>query len=749
MSRSTSPSCLLQRRGRAASSLTVALLLLLASAACSSSEGTTAASDAPAADGAAPDSSGGTSSDVLPGDLPGDSPGNADNGGPLAERVWQAIPLGASGDLLRVRHLGRLGFRVTGVGGTILRRQGLGWVREWAPADAPEVHDAAAFGEGAVAVGAEGTWLVRSEGTGAWQEQDPGVTVDLLGVEGLLHSAVGVGAKGMIVRWDGESFGQELSGITTSLRAVRKTSGDSAYAVGDVGMAVRRVASPAPCEAPAEPLCAPCGEDAECGERGKCVALPGETEERCTVLCGGGREPCPKGFVCNDPEEGGHCVPRPSHTWIAQQASPSDVSLRDLFVLDSSTMWAVGGRGTIMRYDGSQWKLELSNDAQKRALHGVHGGAGFLVAAGEDGLFLRRESTAKWSLVEDIRGPLLGAHSYFGVAQGATRVVAAGEDGALQVKELPDGPFVDEDSAPFGAVRDLAFSGERGAAVGDDGLLVLFGPDGYGAYESGTDEDLLAVCAADESIFFAAGRAGTLLAVVEGVGVDSVDTGVSDDLHGIVKLASGEVLAVGVGGTALRLDSNTGKVSVEPTPDARDLHDVFLDAAGVPTAVGQQGAFLLKHGDTWVPQAAGTSLDLLAGASGGGRNVVAGAHGVVLAWADGEEPAALREEPGTFYYAVEVDEAGYAAVAGWAGAFLRVGSDGGVAEVEGPTRDTLYALARRGGDLVAGGDSGGVWAFVEAPAEAPIEPGPTEPDAGGADAGGAEEGGEGEGGNER
>jgi photosystem II stability/assembly factor-like uncharacterized protein len=383
------------------------------------------------------------------------------------------------------------------------------------------------------------------------------------------------------------------------------------------------------------------------------------------------------------------------------------VTLRDILVLDSSNIWAVGSHGAITKYSGGTWQTELSNDVQKRDIFSVGGGSGLILSTGSSGLILKQSSN-NWSLLENIEGPLLTTRRYEGIAIGPERVVAAGEGGALQIQILPTGPFQDGYSRPKGAVLDLSFEGDYGAAVGEDGLFVVWDEQGYGQLNVGVEGALRGVHVLDDGTTYAVGDDGVFLHWSNQKELEVVDLGISTDLYAVRAVDSDTVIAVGANGTAISVSMSDQQVTYEPTPDPRDLMDLFQDAQGL-VAVGKSGAIVRRQGDSWSSVSSGTTLDLYAGSSGEARSVVVGAHGIVLEWPHGGEPTRVAEASGSFYYDVAVQSDGTAIMVGWAGDFLRLSADNQLTAEEAPTSKTMRAVSERNGKILSAGDDGGLW----------------------------------------
>ncbi len=619
---------------------------------------------------------------------------------------WSPIPIGAAGDLHRIRYLPAIGFRIVGSSGTILRPVGEGWVREWTPNTAQAMRDIEVHNDVMHAVGEYGTWLTQ-DSDGMWQSVDPGVDVHLRGITSVSDAVVAVGNSGVIVQNRGGVFSQEPSGVFNALHSVESVAESTAYAVGDSGIAVKRVASPRTCEEGPDDLCSPCQSPDDC-TNGRCETMPGGASTQCTLGCGEVLGVCPESFICTNPEEEGFCIPEPDHNWIGFQAASAAVSLRDLLVLDSNSIWAVGDNGTIARYGSGQWQLELSNDTQKRDLYAVGGGSGEILAVGDAGLFVEHESNGVWSLLEDVEGPLLTTRRYEGLATGPDRVIAAGEGGALQIKLIPDAAFRDGLAEPPGNLHDLSFAQDVGCAVGDEGVFVFWNSEGYGSIDMGTEEHLYGSVVREDGTAYAVGASGTLIRRGSDGQVQALETGTLSDLHAALILDDGTLLAVGANGTVINRDPDTGTLSFEPTPDPRDLLDIFVNDSGV-LAIGRGGVILRRQGDNWVTVPSTTTLDLYAGTYSLGRTTIVGAHGIVLSWEDEGSPAKVAESPGDFYYGVWARSNGDILIVGWSGVFLRLRPDLSLAPAEGPTSNTLRTVAEFDGIIVVAGDGGKVW----------------------------------------
>lgn len=604
---------------------------------------------APPLDTDAPDDDVETSQDSEENDGADHGPTVEDTSEPPPPPGWEALPLGAQGDLHSIRFLAEQGFRVVGDGGTILRPLGTGWVREWVPNWIGSLRDVISGPDGLHAVGDGGTWLTL-EPSGTWVSL-PGPDVDLSGLARLGDTVFAVGDEGTIIgRSPGSAMAWESNELDVDLLAIAASPPDAegettVFAVGTGGAVLRRV-------------------------------------------------------VIDE---------EPGFDWFADKGAGAAETLRAAWALDTNNVWAVGDSGAIHHYTGG-WSTESAGDGESRDLYAIGGGAGLVMAAGASGAFLSRHADEGWSKVTDVQGPLFTAHRFEGIAIGGDRIVAAGADGAMQIKQLPNGPFVDAEAHPSSALRAIASLGIAAIAVGDDGLVVKLHPDGHGALANATSETLHAVTWSTDGVWIA-GDAGTLLTTGDiGAPLETVSTGVSASLRGVVALPDGGVLSVGEKGTALRVTAG-GEVVQEQSGTAFDLSALFL-AGETPTAVGEAGTILVRADGGWTPLPTPAVADLYAGAHAGGRSVVVGAHGTVLYWDEGSAPAVLATDPLAVYYGVAVNDGGAAWIVGFGGAVHKLGADGSLEEVPSPTPLTLRGVAAADGKLIVGGDRGALHEWV-------------------------------------
>jgi hypothetical protein len=215
---------------------------------------------------------------------------------------------------------------------------------------------------------------------------------------------------------------------------------------------------------------------------------------------------------------------------------------------DSREAFAVGEKGAVLRYDGTDWKDELSSAAVDLAdLDG--GSLESALAVGGDGTLLRFD----------------GEDWY-----GLDRVT----DKALRGVAEREGTFV---------------------AVGDKGTVVTVVGDSPTKAESGVTANLHGACAGNG--FVAVGEQGKLLTSADGTTWTPLSSGTFDTLRDCVVDGNGTVWAVGDQGRIVRFED--GEASISPVATIANLHRIAMAPDGTLYAVGDNGLLLEGGDDGW------------------------------------------------------------------------------------------------------------------------------------------------------
>ncbi len=318
-------------------------------------------------------------------------------------------------------------------------------------------------------------------------------------------------------------------------------------------------------------------------------------------------------------------------------------------------LWAVGDRGTILHYDGEDWRREqCGSEAHLRAITPL--GEGRLLAAGGDGTVLLRDEEGAWRKLDcpvrsnlqailalDHERVLLAGGRYFPDANGFRGDLLLLRQGVIEPVALPG------DVSRF---RGLAAYRDGALAVGDRGQIHLIRDRRVTRLESGTHHDLLGILPLATGEALAVGDFGTLLTaapdfhealaspatITGGSPVwEFAESGTDRQLWGAwADPESGDVYACGEEGLVLVREEGHWKHL--PKLGDLGLRSLCSDGAGGLYAAGQLGEIHHFDGRTWRKHfdlhVDVTILALWSDASG--QVFAVGDEGLILHW-DGRE----------------------------------------------------------------------------------------------------------------
>lgn len=290
-------------------------------------------------------------------------------------------------------------------------------------------------------------------------------------------------------------------------------------------------------------------------------------------------------------------LPQPAIEWTESIAVGQVGWLMNVWGLDASTIYAVGGEpaaGTVMRFDGQSWeRLDLGMDVP--LLNWTHGfGPDDITVVGNGGTIIHWDG-AIWTMqetptTEDLWGVWGASPDDLWAVGGRGR--AAGQETILHYDgntwtavEPPalERPMVHAFFKIWGTSADNVYIvGQRGAILHFDGAE-------WTEQGAGTGEDLISLWGTGpDRIVAVGGRGSGVVAVWDGQSWTSKLLGPQPGLNGVWMDAAGTVYAVGVGATAIVLDVDTLEYEqiVLTTEPNFDLHGVFSPDGREITAVG-------------------------------------------------------------------------------------------------------------------------------------------------------------------
>lgn len=309
-----------------------------------------------------------------------------------------------------------------------------------------------------------------------------------------------------------------------------------------------------------------CGPDPSCG-----VGYQGSGASACGT--------CPSGKTCNAQ---GQCEGAVAWTPVSSGVS---VQLNDLWGANASDLWAVGGNGTILRWNGAAWsKASSGTTANLTDIVGLS--ANQIWAVGEGGTILRWNG-ASWSaessgLTTALHGVAATASTLYAVGVGGKVLTSTG--GAWSPLAAPSTATLTAGWLSTGAFFAVGSSGSAGVILRYD--AATWTPE-----TSGTAETLYGVWGASAAELWAVGTGGTILRRT-GTAWSSVSSGTTAGLMDLWGSSANDVWAVGGSGTILHWDGSAW--SKENTASTATLHGVFGSSASDVWAVGS-GGVILRH----------------------------------------------------------------------------------------------------------------------------------------------------------
>ena len=282
-----------------------------------------------------------------------------------------------------------------------------------------------------------------------------------------------------------------------------------------------------------------------------------------------------------------------------------------------SQTWAVGDGGTLLQRRGQRW-VRTAGGLQQDLVAVLVDEAGEAQALGQRGMLLQRRG-GRWSQSGNL--PLLGRYRGMWGLRG-TPSVAVGNRGLMVVRKgnrwervVTNTP--EDLNAVHAHAGGVVVVGTRGSVVRLVGDRVVrdqapTGIDLYGVWGSGRQ-------------LYAVGNRGVMLRF-DGEQWIEMDTGVLSDLRAVWGVG-GQVIAVGEGGTILKLEH--GRFSQQASPVSQTLLDVW-GADGALFAVSRQGTVIRNDGGKGWKVDSSPAACLMAVAGGRSGVFAVGCNGGVL-----------------------------------------------------------------------------------------------------------------------
>lgn len=260
----------------------------------------------------------------------------------------------------------------------------------------------------------------------------------------------------------------------------------------------------------------------------------------------------------------------PNIRWLVMEGS-SDHSILDVEILSADDIWAVGGAGNVLHYDGSAWAVVSSpTEDSLRGLSMLSANEGW--AVGYDAMspsrfgFILHYVNQSWSVVD--------SPSHAKLKLSGVSFTAPDNGWAVGTEILR---YDGDNWITFASAEELRIPPQKGIAAKYGSLLSL------------------EMISEDEG--WAVGDGGTILHYQHGTW-QREDSPVESTLWDVYMRSAEEGWIVGAGGTILHFDGTAWSMTASPTSEP--LFAVVVDDTGGVWAGGANGTLLQLDDEAWV-----------------------------------------------------------------------------------------------------------------------------------------------------
>lgn len=562
----------------------------------------------------------------------------------VLEAEYKLFSIAPSKDLLAVWGTGDVLYAV-GEDGAIIRRQG----SYWSPMRSPtteDLHFVFGLGENDVYAGGYGGMVFHFDGT-EWAEETTGVDeiseITLRGAWGEGEDLYVVGDKGTILHLHGDKWVKEDSLSTYNLPGIWGVSLVDIYVSAAGGTVLRRMGGAWSTQ---QVTMGSVTLNAIFGFSNK-ELWAGGTGGALAVHDAGGWNP----EISNDAYE------RTIHSVWA--FSPSDV-------------WYIGADGALIHSKGSKWMTSdiAATYYKNHSFYGLWGlqdeESNQAFAVGEKGAILHYDGT-DW--LPEASAPDVNINDVAGTSW--EDVVAVGGDGL--VLRFDGKSWAGLDRLVDKELTAVAPFGSGYLAVGKGGTVLSVEGDAVAVVDAGLTAGLLGICSAAGKIA-AVGEQGKIFTSTDGTTWTTISSGVFDSLRDCTIDETGKVLAAGDMGRIVVVDGGAGELQDVST--IANLHRITLDADGTPYVVGDNGLILREGTDGFEKVHEEPGLFLYGVHAFGNQVVAVGWAGRIINYnADTDEVEQVEAPDSGVLLQVWGPDAGHVFVVGKKGKMLRFETD--------------------------------------------------------------------------
>ncbi len=256
-----------------------------------------------------------------------------------------------------------------------------------------------------------------------------------------------------------------------------------------------------------------------------------------------------------------------------------------------SDVFAAGGAGTLLHFNGSAWSNLASGTANN--LSGVWGSSGSDVFAADTAgtIFHSGGGARNWSsMVSGTTNNIAGLWGSSG-----NDVFAVGDGGSILHYDGKTWSAMNSGTEKFLA-GVWGNSGTDVFAAGIDGTILHYDGSGWTAMNSGITDHLYSIWGSSGSSVFAVGTRGTILHF-NGSAWTAMSSGTKNNLFGIRGSSGNDVFVVGSGGTILHYDGTSWTAMLSGTEN--NLYGVWGTSGNDVFAVGDGGTIMHYNGTAW------------------------------------------------------------------------------------------------------------------------------------------------------
>jgi len=315
-------------------------------------------------------------------------------------------------------------------------------------------------------------------------------------------------------------------------------------------------------------------------------------------------------------------------------------SVRSMWASQDDSVWAVGDKGLVLRYDGHDF-VPVAPVPTLENLYGVAGAAGTVVVVGAKGTAMAWRD-GRWT---DLAPPAAAADLYGVGVLGQDDIYVAGQGGLIL--HLSGGQWEQTETGIDFDLYAIWASPTGGVfAAGEGGSILELKGSSWVRQQVGTPVTRFrSIWRASDGTMFAVGSSGAVAIYNKLVWKLEVTNDPSEpprDLYQVFGFGPDEVFAVGSGGIVLRRDAKKWGVQTVAGPynvtaDLRCIAGRLLpDGKRQLFAAGLGGAALELVDKKWVDRTLGVTRKLFGvHCRGDGEVVAVGEHGLVLTYKGG------------------------------------------------------------------------------------------------------------------